>query len=96
MPTVEGDYDRVGQDISRDARDVENAPGNAERDVKQGVEDVPSDVSGGVRDAASWVGDKLGGAENEGRRAENDVNQFDQNVDNSYDQGEQQGKQSGW
>jgi hypothetical protein len=42
------------------------------------------------------IGDKFGGVENEERRTENDVNQFDQNVDNSYNQGEQEGEQQGW
>lgn len=99
----EGDYNRadsavnseeqsIGNDVSRDAQDVENAPANAARDV----EDVPSDIGQGISGAASWIGNKLGGAENEGQQAENDVDQFDQGVDNSYNQGQQQGEQKGW
>ena len=45
-----------------------------------------------VEKAANWFGDKIGGIEGEGRRVENDVNQFDQNVDNSFEQGEQEGR----
>ncbi|KAI9663022.1 MAG: hypothetical protein M1821_008069 [Bathelium mastoideum] len=100
---VEGDYDRAGQDVRRDEQDVENVPGdiaqsadNAGRDAVQDVKDAPSDVGGAIEGAAKWVGDKIGGVEGDGRRAENDVQQFDQGVDNSYDQGENQGRQQGF
>lgn len=96
---AEGEYDRAGQDVRRDEQAVENVPNDMAQgvgDAVQDVKDAPSDLGNVVDKAASWVGDKFGGAENEGRRAESDVQQFDQNVDNSYDQGENQGKQQGW
>ena len=100
---TEGDYDRAGQDVRRDEQAVENAPGDAVRDVDnagrradQDVKDIPSNIGSAVEGAASWIGDKFGGVENEGRRAEGDAQQFDQNVDNSYNQGENQGRQQGF
>lgn len=100
---VNSEEQNIGNDFRRDEQAVENAPENAARDVEQGfdntvqgVENVPSDIGDGIRGAASWIGDKFGGAENEARNAENDVSQFDQGVDNAYNQGEQQGEQQGW
>lgn len=58
----------------------------------QDVEDIPSDIGNMIEGAANWIGDKIGGIEGEGRRVENDVNQFDQGVDNSFEQGEQEGE----
>ena len=58
----------------------------------QNVENIPNDVGNMVENAAKWIGDKIGGIEGEGRRVENDINQFDQNVENSYEQGEQEGR----
>lgn len=78
---------------------VENIPEDVGRAAEQGVdntvqdvENVPNDIGNMVDGAAKWIGDQIGGVEGEERRAENDVNQFDQNVDNSYQQGEQQGR----
>ncbi len=56
------------------------------------VENIPDDIGNMVKDAANWIGDKIGGIEGEGRRVENDVNQFDQGVENSFEQGEQEGR----
>ncbi|KAG9739541.1 hypothetical protein KCU73_g9453, partial [Aureobasidium melanogenum] len=64
------------------------------------VENIPSDIGAGLRGAANWIGEKIGGAENEGRRAEQDVqnryndaeqdvDRFDQGVKNRYDDAEQ-------
>lgn len=63
----------------------------------QGIENAPQDVGDAVKDAANWVGDKFGGAEGDVRRGEGDVQNFDNGVDQSYQQGEQQGEnQGGW
>jgi len=103
MTTTEGDYDRADQDVNRDESRVEGIPGDVGRDVTQnfdsGVQDVkdaPSDLGKDVSSAASWVGDKFGGVEGDGRRADQDVNNFDQGVDNSFNQGQQQGEQQGF
>lgn len=84
---IENDYNRADQDVQRDEQRVENIPS----DVGQDVKDIPSDVGNMVEGAAKWVGDKIGGVQGDVRRDENDVNQFDQGVDNSFQQGEQQG-----
>ena len=115
----------IGDDYRRGEQAVENAPGEIARDVQQGfnntvqgIENVPSDIGSGIRSAANWIGDKIGGAENEGRRAEQNVensynraednverrydnaeqgvDRFNQGVENSYDQGERQGRREGW
>ena len=96
---AEGDYDRAGQDVGRDEQAVENVPNDVSQgvgDAVQGIKNAPSDLGNAVESAASWVGDKIGGVEGEGRRAEGDAQQLDQNVDNSYNQGENQGRQQGW
>lgn len=98
-PQTEGDYNRAEQDIRRDEQEVENIPENVANATEEGfdnavqdVEDIPSDIGSMVKEAANWIGDKIGGIEGEGRRAENEVNQFDQSVENSFDQGEQEGE----
>ncbi|CAD0115470.1 unnamed protein product [Aureobasidium uvarum] len=80
---------RVGDSFRRDEQAVENAPENLARYAEQGftstvnsVENIPSDIGSGLRSAANWIGEQIGGAENEGRRAE-------QGVENRYDQAEQ-------
>lgn len=85
---AEGDYNRADQDVQRDEQRVENIPG----DVGQDVKDIPSDMGKMVEGAAQFIGDKIGGVQGDARRDENDVNQFDQGVDNSFQQGEQQGQ----
>lgn len=87
----EGDADRAGQDVSRDAQDVENVPGDVGRDV----ENAPSELGQGLKDAASFVGDKIGGVQGDASRAKGDVNNFDNSMDQSYDQGDAQGQQQG-
>lgn len=63
--------------------------------MKQGIENVPNDMGNMVKSAADKLGSFFGGAENEGRQAEqgvqndynqasNDVNQFGQSVQNDY------------
>lgn len=70
------------------------------------AENIPSDIGGGLRGAASWIGDKIGGVQNEGQRAENDVqsnyndgkqdvDQFGQGVQNDYNDGRQNVDQFG-
>lgn len=111
---TEGDANRADQDFRRDGQAVENAPEEAGNDVRQGwdrttqgVEDVPKDIGGMLEGAASKIGDFTGGAQNEGRRAEQgvqndygqasgDVEGFGQGEQNSFDQGKQQGQQQGW
>lgn len=82
----------------------------AEQDVDRAGQDIknaPSDVGSAIGSAAKWIGDKIGGVENEGNRAEQgvqndyndtkgDVDRFDSGVQNSYDQGENQGRQQGF
>ncbi|KAG9527829.1 hypothetical protein KCU99_g825, partial [Aureobasidium melanogenum] len=98
---------RIGDSFRRDEQAVENAPENLARYAEQGfnntvssVENIPSDIGAGLRGAANWIGEKIGGAENEGRRAEQDVqnryndaeqdvDRFDQGVKNRYDDAEQ-------
>ena len=57
-----------------------------------------------LKGAAEWIGSKIGGGERDVDRAEGDVSgeynkaeagvqNFDNQVDQSYDQGEQQGRQ---
>lgn len=82
----------IGNSFRRDEQSLENAPETLARDSKQGfdnsvnsVENIPSDIGGGLRGAANWIGDKIGGVQNEGQRAESDVkgsyNDAEQNVD---------------
>ena len=83
----------------------ENAVRGAEgdfRSAEQDVENVPSDIGGGLRGAASWIGDKFGGvegdadkAEGEFRGAEGDAQNFDNSMDSSFNNGENQGRQEG-
>lgn len=98
---------RIGDSFRRDEQAVENAPENLARYAEQGfnntvnsVENIPSDIGAGLRGAANWIGEKIGGAENEGRRAEQDVqnryndaeqdvDRFGQGVKNRYDDAEQ-------
>ncbi|THX75436.1 hypothetical protein D6D05_06510 [Aureobasidium pullulans] len=68
---------RIGDSFRRDEQAVENAPENMARyaeqgfnNTVQGVENIPSDIGAGLRGAANWIGEKIGGVENEGRRAE--------------------------
>ena len=56
------------------------------------VEDIPNDIGNMVEKAANWIGEKIGNVEGEGRRVENDVSQFGDNVENSFEQGEQEGR----
>lgn len=103
-------YRATEQGFERGEENVERAGQN----VEQGFKDAPSDIGGALKSAASWIGSKVGGAENEGRRAEGEVDRFGQGVEdrgrraegdvdrfgegvgNSYEQGEQQGRQQGW
>jgi hypothetical protein len=73
----------------------------------QDVEDIPSDIGSGIDKVAGWIGDKIGGVERAGRDAEQDVqndynegrqdvDRFDQGVDDSYNQGENEGRRDGW
>jgi hypothetical protein len=96
------DYNDARQDVNRGEQDIANAPADLGRDAQQGfdntvqgVKDVPSDLGGAVKGAADWIGDKVGGVQGDARRAEGDVNNFDNSVDQSYNQGEQQGQQQG-
>lgn len=101
---VRRDEQDVGNDFRRDAQDVENFPENVEQRVDQGFDntvndvlDAPQDLGDALEGAARWVGDKIGGIEGDGRRAENDVDRFGDRIDNSFDSGEQQGRdQGGW
>jgi len=89
------DESAIGSTFSRGVNDVENAPRDAERDVQQdfdnGVQDaenVPSDIGSGIDKAASWIGDKFGGAEREGRDAEGDVEGAGRRVEGDYGRAE--------
>ena len=60
------------------------------------------DVDNAPKGIASWIGEKIGGvegdankAEGDVRGAEGDVSNFDNRVDQSYNQGQQQGEQQG-
>jgi hypothetical protein len=103
----------IGNSFRNDAQAVEDAPENMARRTEQGfdntvndAENIPSDIGGGLRGAASWIGDKIGGVQNEGQRAENDVqnqyndgkqdvDQFGQGVQNDYNDGRQNVDQFG-
>ena len=103
----------IGNSFRNDAQAVEDAPENMARRTEQGfdntvsdAENIPSDIGGGLRSAASWIGDKIGGVQNEGQRAENDVqssyndgkqdvDQFGQGVQNEYNDGRQNVDQFG-
>ncbi|KAK0963943.1 hypothetical protein LTR91_018748 [Friedmanniomyces endolithicus] len=98
---ADGDYNQAGQDVRQGEQSIENAPADVGRDAEQGVdngvrdvEDVPSDIGrGGLKGAADWIGSKVGGVEGDTSRAEGDVSGFDNSMDQSYNQGEQQGRQ---
>ncbi|KAK0312198.1 hypothetical protein LTR29_009254 [Friedmanniomyces endolithicus] len=97
---AEGDYNQAGQDVRQGEQSIENAPADVGRDAEQGVdngvrdvENVPSDIGGGMKGAADWIGSKVGGVEGDTSRAEGDVSGFDNSMDQSYNQGEQQGRQ---
>lgn len=97
----------IGNSFRRDEQAVEDAPETLARDTRQGfdktvdsVENIPSDIGGGLRGAANWIWDKIGGVQNEGQRAENDVqdgykdaeqnvDQFGQGVQDKYNDGRQ-------
>ncbi|KAK5713750.1 hypothetical protein LTR17_017517 [Elasticomyces elasticus] len=90
---AEGEYNDARQDVSQDEQSLENIPGDVGRDAEQGfdstvqgVENVPSDIGGAFKGAADWVGSKIGGVEGDASRAEGDVQNFDNSVDQSYDQ----------
>lgn len=102
-PAIENSYDNARQDVREDAQRVEALPDDAARAAERGydntvdaVKNAPSELSNAVSGAAKWLGDKIGGVEGEGRKAEESVDRFGQGVENSYDQGEQQGRQQGW
>ncbi|KAK0321814.1 hypothetical protein LTS16_013056 [Friedmanniomyces endolithicus] len=97
---AEGDYNQAGQDVRQGEQSIENAPADVGRDAEQGVdngvrdvENVPSDIGGGMKGAANWIGSKVGSVEGDTSRAEGDVSGFDNSMDQSYNQGEQQGRQ---
>ena len=95
----EGAYDRTEQEIRHDEQEIENIPENLGNAAEQGfdnavqdVEDIPNDIGNIIEKAANWIGDKVGSIEGEGRKVENEVSEFGQNVENSYEQGEQEGR----
>ena len=100
------DINRDEQEIenfpSNEARRAEQGFDNIGRDADQGfnnavqgIENAPQDIGSAFEGAAKWIGDKIGGVEGEGRRVEGDVDRFGDNMQNSYDQGQQQGEQQG-
>lgn len=104
---IDREEQNVSNDFRRGEQALENAPENMARDVQQGfnntvqgVENIPSDIGNGIMSAANWIGDKIGGVENEGRRAEQGaenewnedrqkVDQFDDRVEDRYNRAEQ-------
>ncbi|TKA69241.1 hypothetical protein B0A55_04266 [Friedmanniomyces simplex] len=87
---AEGDYNDARQGVNQDEQSIENVPGDVGRDAEQGidnsvqgVENVPSDIGGAMKGAADWVGSKVGGVEGDTNRAEGDVSNFDNSVDQS-------------
>jgi len=99
MHSIEGEYEQAEQNVRRDEQEIENIPENVGRVAEEGfdntvqeVEDIPNDIGNMVKEAANWIGDKIGGIESEGRKAENEADQFGQGVENSFDQGEQEGR----
>ncbi|TKA69243.1 hypothetical protein B0A55_04264 [Friedmanniomyces simplex] len=88
---AEGDYNDARQGVNQDEQSIENVPGDVGRDAEQGidnsvqgVENVPSDIGGASHEGCSGLGGLQG--------AEGDVSNFDNSMDQSYDQGEQQGR----
>ncbi|KAK5112347.1 hypothetical protein LTR62_004310 [Meristemomyces frigidus] len=77
----QGEQD-LGNDARRDAQSVENMPEDVGRDIM----DAPSEM-------ANKIGNVFGGGERDADRAEGDVQNFGNQEDSSFNQGEQQGRQ---
>lgn len=86
---AEQGFDNTVQGAERVPSDIGGAVEGAAKwigDKVGGVEHVGRDAENDV----TGEGRKI---EGDGRRVEGDVDQYGQNVDNAYDQGEQQGRQ---
>ncbi|EPT04089.1 hypothetical protein FOMPIDRAFT_1022167 [Fomitopsis schrenkii] len=94
------DVDQFGRDarqnvdnFGREAvRDVEDAPYNAAR----WAGDEVGEAERGVKDVGEGIVDAVGGAIGWAARKVEGVERFGDGVENSYDQGKQEGERTGW
>lgn len=75
----------IPQDVENDFDRVKYGVEDRFDDAVQDVEDIPQDIGQGVDNAAEWAGDKFGGVE-----------RFGEGIEQSYDEGRDEGRGDGW
>ncbi|KAF2859804.1 hypothetical protein K470DRAFT_264951 [Piedraia hortae CBS 480.64] len=101
---IEGSYDRASNDVQAGWNAVESVPGDIGRRAEQGydntvqgIENIPQNIGGALQSAANWIanspsGEKIGGVQSGYDNAQQDVQRFGDNMSNSYEQGQQEGR----